>query len=152
MYTSIETSRSVPPISSGIAHFASYDTAKLNSTMFRYFTGLIVEKFDFLYYHFLKESNMNFLKHSTEDGTPEKVNSISAKLSNADKLYITLMRLKRGFTLQEIAYFVNCNIRTISTIIHSWTQFFFSDRNFLEWIRSYFHYWYHSIIRYFLNC
>lgn len=108
----------------------SYRTLKSNSVQFKYFTGLKISQFESLYI-FLDESVMDSLKYvrNADDYTPN-IQPLSSKRkkqtwSNKDRLCMTLVRLRRGFTLDELSYFCGASKSKLSAIFYTWIQFMY---------------------------
>lgn len=108
----------------------SYRTLKSNSVRFKYFTGLKISQFESLY-TFLDESVMDSLKYvrNADDYTPN-IQPLSSKRkkqtwSNKDRLCMTLVRLRRGFTLDELSYFCGASKSNLSAIFYTWIQFMY---------------------------
>ncbi|KAK5641220.1 hypothetical protein RI129_009767 [Pyrocoelia pectoralis] len=103
-------------------HFFNFDSFSTNKH-FEYFTGLSIEGFRALY-NLLDPSVMPSLKYTVKARTPTKLKSLW-HLSNEDKLCMTLIRIKKGYSLKELSIFYNISIAHVSRIFHTWVQFIY---------------------------
>lgn len=95
-----------------------------NKNKFKYFTGLSVYKFLSLY-KFLGPQTCSKLKYCNHKNVSTPIKERNFKLTDKDMLIILLMRLRRGFTYQELAYFFDISQTQISVIVYTWTQFLY---------------------------
>lgn len=90
---------------------------------FQYFTGLTVQQFHALF-EFLDPSVMPQLKYTRKNTTPVKSNKLK-RFTDKDKLCLTLVRLKRGYTLKELAVIYDSSLCHVSVIFYTWLQFIY---------------------------
>ena len=96
----------------------------------KFFTGLFPEQFEALF-TFLGPAKYELKYWNSKEKTnvSEKLNSKksgpSRRFTAKEELFITLLRLRRGFSLQTIAYLYGVSSSLISEIFITWTQFMF---------------------------
>ena len=98
----------------------------------KYFIGLYPSQFEALF-RFLGEAKYNLLywnskakSSNTESLTPSpRTKRPSQKLSIKEQLFITLLRLRRGFDIATIAYIYDVSETLIRKIFTTWFQFLF---------------------------
>ena len=96
----------------------AFETIYNDKDKCKYFTGLDPEQFIILF---------NFLEPAKESlqywGTSCKSKIFNFSLE--EQLFITLLRLRRGFNLSTLAYFYNVSEATIRRIVTIWIMFMF---------------------------
>lgn len=98
------------------------DDARLNL-----FTGLQYNQFMTLF-EFLGES-VNKLTYWDGKNTRENVKKGNRKLEPKEELFLTLVRLKRGFNLDVMSHFFRLSSSTVSVIFTTWIQFLYCHFN-----------------------
>ena len=88
----------------------------------RYFIGLSRKHFWDLY-DFLGDAKFNLTYWNSTNKTNSRTRNFS--FSPAEQLFITLLRLRRGFNLYTIAHFYFVSEYTIRTIFTTWIMFMF---------------------------
>ncbi|XP_052129227.1 uncharacterized protein LOC127750780 [Frankliniella occidentalis] len=86
--------------------YYSFETCRYNPK-FKFFTGLDVEEFLTLYELIGGDDTISTLKRKYTGRTPDSKKKRQQKLSSEDKLFMFLLRLRRGFTLEDIAEMFN---------------------------------------------
>ena len=87
------------------------------------FTGLTFVHFMALF-SFLGES-VNNLTYWDGTGKKEKSRKGNRKLEPKDELFLTLVRLRRGYGIDTMAHFFGIAVSTVSVIFTTWIQFLF---------------------------
>ncbi|XP_034238531.1 uncharacterized protein LOC117643646 [Thrips palmi] len=106
-------------IQSDMATF-SYDRSKQwNDDDFHYFTGISRKAFEILFELVGGETNKK-MKYRHDAKTPQR--ELYASHSVRDKLFLTLVRLRRGYSLREMKMFFNLPESTISNIFTAWVR------------------------------
>lgn len=95
----------------------SLDKVLVSGAKCLHFTGLNPNQF-WMLYHWLGESknNLNYW-HTGKSSMSEK-----RKFSLSEELYLTLLRLRRGFTLQTMAYMFDCSEGLVRNIFSTWVM------------------------------
>lgn len=108
----------------------SLNSLKDNDSKTKLFTGLT-------YYQFL--ALFNFLGESVNDltywdGNNDKENSKKGtrKLTPREELFLTLIRLRKGYSLDTMSHFFGLATSTISTIFSTWIQLLYGHLNDLR--------------------
>lgn len=99
--------------------FGSYDLCRYNKKM-KFFTGLADEDFQALYVLIGGDEAIRTLKLHYRLDTPVKLRD--TKLSSEDKLYMFLLRLRRGFPLEELATIFNMSPEMIGELCYVMTR------------------------------
>ena len=105
----------------------SYDTIMKDQKKCRYFTGLDPQQFEALF-GFLGEAKYE-LKYwdgsSNGDETHSKRNGVPRNVSVEQQLFITLLRLRRGFNVATISHIYGLSETVVRKIFVTWIQFLF---------------------------
>ena len=104
----------------------SYSVLKETPTDFKYFCGLSIEQFNAVI-NLLGRENCSSLKYGNIGTKKSPKKKLTTKLSIEDKLMMTLIRIRRGFTESEIAYFYKTTQASVSRIISTWIQFLYLE-------------------------
>ena len=106
------------------------DVVLKNRKSTKFFTGLFPDQFEVLF-NFLGPAVHN-LKYwdskGNDNGAGEEKGTKagpSRRFTPKEELFITLLRLRRGFSLQAIAYIFEVSASLVSTIFITWIQFIF---------------------------
>ena len=99
----------------------------------KYFTGLFSAQFEALY-NFLGPAKfeLNYLCDQKEKNG--KGRRVPMQISTKEQMFITLLRLRRGFSIQTISYLYDISCTVVRRIFTTWIQFifhFFKDYKFL---------------------
>lgn len=106
-------------------HIFLYRNLMKNEKKFKYITGLRLLQFEALY-EFLDESIMDKLIYPDKNyERPNKTRIIKLRLTNRDCLCLTLARMRRGYTLDELSIFYDMSKANISKIFYTWVQFMY---------------------------
>lgn len=106
-------------IQSNMATF-SYDRSKQwTDDDFHYFTGVSRSAFEILYELVGGDTNKK-MKYRTDAKTPQR--EVYASYSVRDKLFLTLVRLRRGYSLRDMRMFFNLPENHISNIFTAWVR------------------------------
>ena len=87
----------------------------------KYLIGLTAKHFWGLY-NFLGKAKFNL---NYWNSTNKKCSGRNCKLSVAEQLFVTLLRLRRGFNIFTLAHFYQVSEYTIRTIFTTWIMFLF---------------------------
>ena len=98
----------------------------------KFFTGLFPEQFETLFMFFgpakynlkywdSKRKDCNESSNKSEGGK----SGPSRRFTPKEEMYITLLRLRRGFALETMAYIFDSSVSLISKIFITWIQFMF---------------------------
>ena len=99
----------------------------------KYFTGLYPAQFEALF-EFLGEAkyHLSYWNSKKKSNNTNRVTNPShgkqkpsKKLSVKEQLFVTLVRLKRGFDIQTIAYIYNVSETFVRKVFTTWIQFLF---------------------------
>lgn len=85
-----------------------------------YFVGLTPKHFWCLY-DFLGPAKFNLSYWGSKNESSRK----NCKLSIPEQLFITLMRLRRGFNIYTLAHFYNVSVYLVRTVFRTWIMFMF---------------------------
>lgn len=99
--------------------FASYERCK-KSSKFKFFTGLSVEDFNALFNLIGGAKVIRTLKLHYDQKTPVKLRETA--LTSEDKLFLFLLRLRRGMPLEEMSEIFNLSIGMISLLFYAMTR------------------------------
>lgn len=99
--------------------YFSYETCKFEKN-FKYFTGVCTEDFEVLYNVIGGHAVISTLKLQYKSTTPKKLRP--TKLSSRDKLFMFLLRLRRGLPLPELSVMFNISVSTASVICYAMTR------------------------------
>ena len=88
---------------------------------FVHFTGVTKENFEVLYNVIGGDEICSLIKYNYDVSTPVK--KFESLLPNRDRMFITLVRLRRGLPLRDLSYLFGISLKTASVIIYSWTRF-----------------------------
>ena len=99
----------------------------------KYFTGLFSAQFEALY-NFLGPAKfeLNYLCDQKEKNC--KGRRVPMQISTKEQMFIKLLRLRRGFSIQTISYLYDISCTVVRRIFTTWIQFifhFFKDYKFL---------------------
>ena len=95
-------------------------SVKNDDSKMKLFTGLHYYHF-VTFFNFLGESVYN-LTYWDGENTKEKTKTGNRKFEPMEELFITLVRLRRGYNLQSLSHFFVISTSTISTIFTTWIQ------------------------------
>lgn len=84
--------------------------------VFKFYTGLSPETFEILYQMLGGDSELN-LKYHFLPNTPKKERE--SEHTKRDKMFMTLMRLRRGLPLVDLSLLFNLSAATLGTIFYS---------------------------------
>lgn len=100
----------------------SYEAAvRGDEEKFKYFTGLCPGEFEVMYNLLGGDSVCQQLKYRYDDKTPMK-NYACIKVSLKSRLYLVLLRLRRGLSLQDISELMNISSSLTSAIFYTWVR------------------------------
>jgi hypothetical protein len=102
----------------------SYKTLKSDPAKFKYFTGMRLYYFEALY-KYLNPNIIKNLKYKNNNNVSTPKKDRKSKLSDKDLLVLTLMRLRRGYSEDELAYFFKTSQQYVSVILYTWLQFLY---------------------------
>lgn len=105
----------------------SLESLKSDDARLKLFTGLQYNQFMTLF-EFLGES-VNKLTYWDGKNTKENVKKGNRKLEPKEELFLTLVRLKRGFNLDVMSHFFRVSSSTVSVIFTTWIQFLYCHFN-----------------------
>lgn len=91
---------------------------------FRRLTGLYLTQFNVLL-QFLDRDIALKLKYKYNSGTPKKLQEDHLDLSVEDRLLLTLLRLRKGWHLADLALFMNTSVTTAGVVFNTWIQFMY---------------------------
>jgi len=101
----------------------SYDALRgLRQKEFRRITGVSQGNFEALYSFLGGDEVCGRLKYKYSRGTPK---ALKSSLKPRDRLLMTLLRLRRGFSIEDLALFFEVSISTVSTVFYVWAQFLY---------------------------
>lgn len=107
----------------------SYDKCK-NHPKFEFFTGFDNVRFDALYNFIGGEEVIQRLKLNYSLKTPVKVRK--SKLTSKDKLFMFLLRLRRGLPLEELSFVFSISDPYVSAICYAMTRLVYETFKGLE--------------------
>jgi hypothetical protein len=99
----------------------SLKALKIDNVKMKLFTGLTYEQFCILF-NFLGESVHHLTYWDGKEPIKETQRKKMRKLKPEDELFLTLVRLKRGYCLDVLAHFFGISASTVSTIFNTWIQ------------------------------
>ena len=106
-------------------HITQAHNIREDPKKFKFFTGLSTDSFDCLV-TFLGDTvnRLRYCGRKTKfvTETPSKRRGRSRKLSPNDQLFLTLIKLRRGYTNKDLSYFFELSTGYISTIVITWVQ------------------------------
>lgn len=88
---------------------------------FKFFTGISKETFEEIYLFIGGDEVCYNLKYRKRDGTPKKPRM--SVLSPKERLFMTLVRLRRGIPLRDLAVIFGITLSFASTIVYTWIRF-----------------------------
>lgn len=111
--------------------YLSYEAVrKAGDARFKAFTGIHVAQFKVLYENILGGDDMcGHLKFKYTQKTPKK--SVM-KLSKYNQLFLTLIRLRKGWNLDDLAYLFGIGLRCASVIFFNWVQLMYLQMQRLQ--------------------
>ncbi|KAE8745463.1 hypothetical protein FOCC_FOCC007843 [Frankliniella occidentalis] len=89
---------------------------------FRFYTGISQEVFEMIYQFLGGDEVCNKLKYEYDAKTPER-EPFNWKLTAQDKLFLTLLRLRRGIPVRDLKVLFNISKYHASRICYIWTRF-----------------------------
>jgi len=92
-----------------------------NSRDFYFFTGITSETFKELYKFVGGDEVCDKLKYTKTDGTPRRARR--SKLCPKDQLFVTLIRLRRGVPIKDLARLFRVSTGFMSTTVYTWIRF-----------------------------
>lgn len=107
----------------------SYEKCKYNAK-FKFFTGLNPIDFEALHEFIGGEEVISRLKMNYNETTPQK--SLPSDLSTRDKLFMFLLRLRRGLPLEELAFIFDYSVPHVSEICYVMTRLIYETFKALE--------------------
>ena len=113
----------------------SYETCSQDVEQFKFFTGLHVLHFQTLL-TFLGDitSKLSYWRKSRKNEivTPTKRSGPPRKLSAVNQLFLTLIKLRRGYCNRDLAYRFDISESYVSVIIITWIQLLFHEMQSLK--------------------
>lgn len=109
----------------------SLKAVKNDSAKMKLFTGLTYEQFLILF-KFLGDSVYNLTYWDGKGVAKESSRTGIRKLQPEDEFFLTLVRLRRGYTLDTLAHFFGIAASTVSTIFSTWIQLLYCHFNDLR--------------------
>ena len=109
----------------------SLKAIKNDDVKMKLFTGLTYNQFAILV-KFLGECVYNLTYWDGKNTTKEKSKKGSRKLEPEDELFLTLVRLRRGYSLDSMAHLFGIAASTVSTIFITWIQLLYCHFNDLR--------------------
>lgn len=108
----------------------SYETCKEDDKQFRFYTGLHLVNFLALW-QFLGDvtSKVNYWRkrRKNDESTPTKRSGPKRKLDPKNQLFLTLIKLRRGFSSRDLAYRFNVSESYISNVVITWVQLLYHE-------------------------
>ncbi|XP_026291788.1 uncharacterized protein LOC113216260 isoform X1 [Frankliniella occidentalis] len=95
---------------------------KMKEVDFRFYTGISQEVFEMIYQFLGGDEVCNKLKYEYDAKTPER-EPFNWKLTAQDKLFLTLLRLRRGIPVRDLKVLFNISKYHASRICYIWTRF-----------------------------
>ena len=89
----------------------------------KYFTWLDVSEF-WILYDWLGDAKFNLQYWNERETSSEKASK--RKFTPSEELFLTLLRLRRGFNLKTISYIYGCSIGLVSSIFSTWIMLLYS--------------------------
>ena len=123
--TQLDNKQENPPVNEPPTEVLGYgnigiDKVLVSTAKCLHFTGLNPNQF-WMLYNWLGDSKNNLQYWSSGKSTMTAVR----KFSLSEELYLTLLRLRRGFTLQTIAYMFNVSEASVRNIFTTWIMLLF---------------------------
>ncbi len=115
-------------------NFFCYDDLSKDDKKFQYFTGLTVKQFVLLLDFLGPVANkLNYYCDSNRaEKSPCKKRGPQRLLCPRDQLCLTLVRFRRAYTLQELAYFFRISNSSVCIIFKTWVHFLYKRFNSLR--------------------
>lgn len=108
----------------------SFETCKSDDAKFHFYTGMHVDSFMALWAFLGDVTNkVNYWRkrRKVDDNTPSKRSGPERKLNPQNQLFVTLIRLRRGFSTKDISYRFQVSQSFISNVIITWIQLLYHE-------------------------
>jgi len=103
--------------------FLSYSKGKwMCEDDFRFVTGLSQEDFEVLYEFLGGDEVCEHLKYENDSKTPAKEMSKLSRHTPRDRLFMTLVRIRRGVPLRDLGFLVNLSEGAVSRFCYTWIR------------------------------
>ncbi|XP_035988198.1 uncharacterized protein LOC105923908 isoform X2 [Fundulus heteroclitus] len=113
--------------------FFSVDDVKNDDKQFQFYTGLTWIQFMALW-NFLgpAKDDLTYYKSSKPEKSPSERPGVKRKLDPINELFLTLIRLRSGLLLNDLAYRFGISVSLVSKIVMTWIQFLYLELSKLK--------------------